>query len=311
MDPLGFLTAKERQWIEEVHYLHSLWRQGPPRTGKVNLGPQSSVAFKPENKLKTKKEKKAKKKKDTILASQTQQEPFDNHPVSTVSEVEWPLNPVPEEPQEIGWPSQTQNSQVAAATGEELAKLSSIQMQKEAVKLCRDFFKKESSDGEDDKGEPTDEDSDSISEHLDFFLRLFAEDAELRGYYEKHWEKGEFSCLVCGGIGVKLGKKFGNCVALVQHSISISKTTKRASHRAFGQALCRVLGWEISRLPTIVLSLGEPLSRTLDQAAPQNASLAQNMIISADVVHIDNIAEESKNTDGPAQVVNLVEKIKD
>ncbi|XP_068653582.1 uncharacterized protein [Aristolochia californica] len=262
MVPQGLLTAMERLWIEEVRYLHSLLRQGTPRSCNVNFSPMRSVAFKRESKLKKKQEKKAKKKRDKILASQTQQEQLQNHPVSTVSDIEWPLNPVPEEPQAIGWPGwlcQIQDPRDAAAqpaTAEELAKLSAIQMQKDAAKLFRDFFRKESSDGEDDKGDPMDEDEDedSIPENLEFFLRIFSEDADLRGYYEKNWGQGEFSCLVCGGIGVKLGKKFANCVGLVQHSISISKTTMRAPHRAFGQALCRVLGWEINRLPTIVLS---------------------------------------------------------
>ncbi|KAG9447891.1 hypothetical protein H6P81_014019 [Aristolochia fimbriata] len=308
MDARGLVTPMERLWIEEVRHLHSLWREGPPRIRTVNLGPRSSVAFKPEHEQKKRQEKKARRKRKKDLASQ---ETIHNHPVSTVSDVEWPVNPEPAEPKETGWqwPSPTQKPQDAPAqppTAEELATLSAIQMQKHAVELCRVFFQKDHSDGEDDEEEPLDEDDGSVRENLEFFLRFFEENADLRGYYEKKWEQGEFSCLVCGGMGVKLRKKFSNCVALVQHSVSISKTKKRAAHRAFGQAVSRVLGWEINRLPTIVLSLDKPLGHKLQPDAAENASIAQDIPVSentsaakdipvsaaSDVIHIDSSEEE-------------------
>ncbi|KAF8025870.1 hypothetical protein BT93_F2641 [Corymbia citriodora subsp. variegata] len=39
-------------------------------------------------------------------------------------------------------------------------------------------------------------------------------------------------------------------------------TKKRRVHRAFGLAICRVMGWDVERLPLIVAK-GEPLSRSL------------------------------------------------
>ncbi|PPS16644.1 hypothetical protein GOBAR_AA03935 [Gossypium barbadense] len=60
-----------------------------------------------------------------------------------------------------------------------------------------------------------------------FFIRIFVNNSELRGYYEENHEKGEFFCLVCGGIGENL-----------------------------------VLGWDIDRLLVILLK-GEPLSPIL------------------------------------------------
>ncbi|TYJ48335.1 hypothetical protein E1A91_A01G054600v1 [Gossypium mustelinum] len=95
-----------------------------------------------------------------------------------------------------------------------------------------------------------------------FFMRIFVNNSELRGYYEENHEKGEFFCLVCGGIGENLGKKFQGCVGLVQHCMSISKTKCKTGHRAFGLVVCKVLGWDIDRLPVILLK-GEPLSRIL------------------------------------------------
>ncbi|KAL2496517.1 uncharacterized protein Fot_40274 [Forsythia ovata] len=83
------------------------------------------------------------------------------------------------------------------------------------------------------------------------------DDVMLMEYYEKNHMNGEFSCLVCGSVGGrKTGKRFKNCVALVQHSITVARIKKRA-HRAYSQAICKILGWDIDRLPTIVLPLAD------------------------------------------------------
>ncbi|CAH1424827.1 unnamed protein product [Lactuca virosa] len=68
---------------------------------------------------------------------------------------------------------------------------------------------------------------------------MFIDDEELKGYYGKHCgDGGEFSCLVCGVVNekhLKRLKKFKECVALVEHSISIAKRKKIRSHRAYGR----------------------------------------------------------------------------
>ncbi|KAA8524004.1 hypothetical protein F0562_010565 [Nyssa sinensis] len=110
-------------------------------------------------------------------------------------------------------------------------------------------------------------------EECEFFFKVFMEDAELRGYHEKNYEGGDFCCLVCSGIGKKVGKRFKHCVALVQHSISMTNTKKKWAHRAYGQVICEVLGWDIRWLPTIILSLGNPLSLSLSKTGEtQNSS---------------------------------------
>jgi len=40
----------------------------------------------------------------------------------------------------------------------------------------------------------------------------------LREYYENNSKKGDFYCLVCGGVKKKMWKRFKDCVALIQHS---------------------------------------------------------------------------------------------
>ncbi|KAG8497138.1 hypothetical protein CXB51_008379 [Gossypium anomalum] len=62
------------------------------------------------------------------------------------------------------------------------------------------------------------------------------------------------------------------CVGLVHHCMSILKTKCKTSNRAFGLVVCKVLGWDIDRLPVILLK-GEPLSRIL-----ANSSELQNTL---------------------------------
>nr|XP_016442235.1 PREDICTED: uncharacterized protein LOC107767672 [Nicotiana tabacum] len=52
-------------------------------------------------------------------------------------------------------------------------------------------------------------------------------------------------------------KRFKDCVALVQHSITIANANTRRAHRAYGQVICQVFGWDINRLPSIVLTAGD------------------------------------------------------
>jgi hypothetical protein len=66
-------------------------------------------------------------------------------------------------------------------------------------------------------------------------------------------KKGDFYCLVCGGIKKKMWKRFKDCVALIQHSTTVLRTKRKRAHRAFAQVVCKVIGWDINQLPTIVL----------------------------------------------------------
>lgn len=212
---------------------------------------------------------------------------------SSVSDIEWPVEP-PLEPQpQSGWGHPNPKSTVSLtrpATAEEQMRFSAIQLQRNALKSSQTFFSKEgSSDDEEDDEEDDEVEEDLMEEETEnfkFFIGLFTDDDNLRTYYEKNFEHGVFFCLACVGVGEKMRKKFGNCVALVQHSAAISKTKGKNAHRAFGKAVCKVLGWDINRLPSIVLDSGKPLScniaktetkETMDASLSQtgNLSLAQ------------------------------------
>ena len=131
-------------------------------------------------------------------------------------------------------------------------KVAAMHMQQKAVKCCNQFFvKRVDLDGNgDNELEEADGDedcsgNDSVveeSEEFKFPLSLFVENQEMRDFYEKNTESGDFYCLVCGGIGEKVGKSYRGCAGLVQHARTISKTKRKGAHRAFGHLICKVLG---------------------------------------------------------------------
>ncbi|XP_049401493.1 uncharacterized protein LOC125865333 [Solanum stenotomum] len=154
---------------------------------------------------------------------------------------------------EFGWPSFTPQPslQPHLPTTEELACVAGYRAQQQGLKAMYE----DDDDMEVEKGE----------KNLNFFAKLFEEDGGLREYYEKNNENGgEFICLVCSGVGKKgWSKRFKDCVGLVQYSITISNM--RQTHRAYGQFICRILGWDINRLPSIVLSAGGKPSESSDK----------------------------------------------
>nr|XP_009764498.1 PREDICTED: uncharacterized protein LOC104216197 [Nicotiana sylvestris] len=248
----------EQRLIQEVLYLHSLWHQGPPRPHPhphpyppiptptptptpVSLQPSSSTQFK-------KQKKKSKKLKEAI----------------TDSGIEWPCPKTPTETPVItdsGWPTFTTqlNVQPHLPTSQELSHFASNQAHQHALKAVSEYLKYSTNDEDDDNDSDNDDEADDGDKDYNFFAKLFREDDVLRKYYEKNKESGgEFSCLVCCGVGKKgWMKRFKDCVALVQHSITIANANTRRAHRAYGQVICQVFGWDINRLPSIVLTAGD------------------------------------------------------
>ncbi|XP_057457953.1 uncharacterized protein LOC130748723 isoform X2 [Lotus japonicus] len=274
MDPYD-----EERLRNEVIYLHSLWHQGPPQNPiPFPTFPSSSSSHRPffpqplldphfdpppwrlprhqqpppprtvyppapahTTAFKKSKNKKKKKKKNRAKIP-------DPGP-------EWPCPASPDPKPTTGWGSSKPHSDPPPAVSpEEKERLAALQAQHKACKVFREFL---CASEDDDEEEEEDDDDDGELEEL--FVGVFMEDDELRRYYQKYFENGDFSCLVCGAVGKKnSGKKFKDCVGLVQHSMSVLRGVRRRAHRAFGQAVCKVLGWDIDRLPTIVMK-GEPL----------------------------------------------------
>lgn len=193
-----------------------------------------------------------------------------------VSTAEWPCEkPIENSPSAVlEWPTFKTHSASAtcSVSAEDQSRFAALQLQHKALATCQDFFSSNSeSDG--DEFESQEEDNDNLMgeggwkdcDELKFFSRVFTEDHDLRSFYENNYESGEFYCLVCGGIGKKIWKRFTGCVALVQHSTAITKTKKKLAHRAYGQIICKVLDWDIERVSKSMLegkSLSQPSAKS-------------------------------------------------
>ncbi|XP_027926337.1 uncharacterized protein LOC114183499 isoform X2 [Vigna unguiculata] len=175
-----------------------------------------------------------------------------------------------------GWPSfnDTKSSSLThSPSAEEKATMAVLQLQHKALASCRKFLVGDASsdsdeDGKDDINSDSEDDEDEDEEEEDglvdsydskeckeykFFEKVFAEDDDLRKYYENNHRDGDFYCLVCGGIRKKVWKRFKDSIALIQHSTSILRTKRKRAHRAYAQIICKVVGWDIDQLPAIVL----------------------------------------------------------
>ena len=128
-----------------------------------------------------------------------------------------------------------------------------LQLQHRALEACQKFLVEDAgSEEEAEDDELLDNDS-KESEEYKFFEKVFAEDGDLRRYYENNHKEGDFYCLVCGGIGNKVWKRFKDCIGLIQHSTAILRTRRKRAHRAYAQVICKVVGWDIDQMPAIVL----------------------------------------------------------
>uniref|UniRef100_A0A0E0JNY0 Uncharacterized protein n=2 Tax=Oryza punctata TaxID=4537 RepID=A0A0E0JNY0_ORYPU len=158
----------------------------------------------------------------------------------------WPFDPPPEPEPSAAWGCGW-GPPVAESPREPPVPVA-VFPQAAAVAACRAFF------GEhvdhDDGDEEEEEEEGNVAR---FFQELLEKDVGLRGFYEAERDKGRFLCLVCEGTGARAGKRFAGCAALVQHARSVARTGRRLAHRAFADAVGRLLGWSAGRttaLPT-------------------------------------------------------------
>ncbi|GAU44875.1 hypothetical protein TSUD_99750 [Trifolium subterraneum] len=165
-----------------------------------------------------------------------------------------------------GWPAFNTKpcSYPYSLVGNEEAIVAVLHLQHNAIDACQKFLAPDGSDSDEDVIEDEDEDDDESEDELvescdeeskeyRFFEKVFAEDVDLRKYYENNSKEGDFYCLVCGGIKKKMWKRFKDCVALIQHSTTVLRTKRMRAHRAYAQVVCKVVGWDINQLPTIAL----------------------------------------------------------
>uniref|UniRef100_A0A0R0GC71 Uncharacterized protein n=1 Tax=Glycine max TaxID=3847 RepID=A0A0R0GC71_SOYBN len=167
-----------------------------------------------------------------------------------------------------GWPSFNDIKApplTYSLSAEEKAIVAVLQLQHKVLEACQKFLVGDAGSDVGDAGSDSDEDDEEAeddelldndskeSEEYKFFEKVFAEDGDLRRYYENNHKEGDFYCLVCGGIGKKVWKRFKDCIGLIQHSTAILRTRRKRAHRAYAQVICKVVGWDIDQMPAIVL----------------------------------------------------------
>ncbi|KAK7244174.1 hypothetical protein RIF29_38992 [Crotalaria pallida] len=167
------------------------------------------------------------------------------------------------------WPSFNKlSSNKNPLSEEERATIAVLDMQLKALEACKEFLVgdvgsdcDEDEIPDEDEDETDDEDEDELVDSYDseeskeykFFEKLFAEDGELRRYYENNYKEGAFYCLVCGPVWKKVWKRFKDCTALVHHSTTVLRTKRMRAHRAYARIICKIVGWDFDQLPVIVL----------------------------------------------------------
>ncbi|CAO2166458.1 unnamed protein product [Urochloa humidicola] len=207
------------------------------------LQPAKSTAFKREKRRR----RKDRKRQERLVDQLARWEPLGAPPPRPAvapsrpqPDIPWPCEPTPPpdpaEAESWSWgppavPAPRPTVEVAAAAVP-------LHPQAAAVRSCRAFFKSRIEDDEEEEDE---------GNAGRFFGELLGGDAALRGFYEAEREKGQFLCLVCEGSGTRVGKRFVGCAALVQHAGCVARTKRRLAHRAFADAVGRLLGWSAGR----------------------------------------------------------------
>ncbi|KAM0862191.1 hypothetical protein ACQ4PT_045420 [Festuca glaucescens] len=146
-----------------------------------------------------------------------------------------------------------------------------------AVRASRAFFGEHADNDDDDDGGDEDGEEEGSTDVTQFFKDLLEKDAGLRAFYEAERETGWFLCLVCEGIGVRAGKRFPGCAALVQHTGTVARTKRRLAHRAFGDTVGHLIGWGAGRTTPFPMQADSVNNGASDEAGHLDASESAEM----------------------------------
>ncbi|XP_048540909.1 uncharacterized protein LOC125520128 isoform X2 [Triticum urartu] len=270
--------ADEERRFEEVVYLHSLCRSGPSAPAG-DPAPPAGVS-----------------RATRARADQRKRRRIERAAEAEYGGPDWSLAPAPTAPS--SWPNSTP---VSPAPRPQQQPSTASLAQRDALRAAEEFFSRRGASGEDCNEVEGPESEDSWDEVAGFFLGLFERDAALRGYYERSHREGEFVCMACVGRNVKKGRarRFRDCISLVRHAHAATRVGRPQAHRALAAAVCRVLGWDVKRLPGIVIDPRGRLGQAL--LAREGASAA-----AAAATHEDNAdAGQNGHKDAAKEDVGL------
>ncbi|BAF18755.1 uncharacterized protein [Oryza sativa Japonica Group] len=285
---------RERLLAEEVLYLHSLWRRAAP----APIPPRGSGSVATLRRVDRRRRRRLERR-----AQEQQREE---------SGPEWPLAPSPPA-SPTTWHDNKAASSPAQRPPQQKQPSPGSLSQRAALRAAEEFFSNRGSDDDDEVVEEEGSESEG-EEAAGFFMGLFERDAALRGHYERGWEGGEFVCMACVGRKGK-ARRFAGCVGLVQHARAATRCGRPRAHRAFAAAICRVLGWDIDRMPSVVIdprgTLGQALAAAEAAAAvaaqENNVDAVEKTISSEDQVAEKEDVETGKN-DGSLSDVDAMKE---
>jgi hypothetical protein len=243
---------RDRRLAEEVLYLHSLWRRGPPAAAPTQSRSAGRVT--------------TESKRRRLDSAAAAAEPQDTGP-------EWEPAPSPPNSSPKTWPEAAPASSPSSVKPQPPPSPGAL-AQREALRAAAEFFSNRGSSDEDDDGGCGSE-SEREQDAAGFITGLFERDAALRGHYERGCEEGQFACMACAGGTRKPGRRFRGCVALVQHARAATRYGRPRAHRALAAVVCRVLGWDIARLPSIVIDPRGTLGQALAAGATADVQPAK------------------------------------
>ncbi|XP_074565295.1 uncharacterized protein LOC141821826 [Curcuma longa] len=321
------LSGHDRKLAEEVMFLHSLWHQGPPPNRNRSRNPTLGADLRDPGSPPPRDARKRRRKKRSRGKVDSSDRTADVQP-SESGGLPWPVEELP--PPSTEWPPEKKMrpdpEPAPPLTPEEQAKVDAAISQQKAVKASQLFFEelyKEDEEGaeEDDEEAIEFEDDPEKLKIYNFFIDIFTKDPILRQHYEKSSEFGEFNCFACAGIGMKGLKKYRNCVAILQHAHSTVTTKRKKGHRAFARAVCKVLGYNFTRLPSLVLDdggrLGESLAENgkaqkedgIEEENQEHVEKQEN----EDAVEEENIEDdvEEENTEDDPEEENIEDDVEE
>ncbi|XP_042380921.1 ring-infected erythrocyte surface antigen-like [Zingiber officinale] len=311
------LSGNDRKLAEEVMFLHSLWRQGPPPNRTRSRNPTLGADLRDPGAPPPRDGRKRRQKKRIRGEIASSDLNGDVQP-SESGGLPWPVEELP--PPSTEWPPEKKlrsaPEPAPPPTSEEQAKVDAAIARQKALKASQLFFEdlyKEDEEGseEDDNESIEFEDDLEKLKIYTFFIDIFTKDPILRQHYENS-QTGEFNCLACAGIGMKGLKKYNNPVAILQHAHCTVTAKRKKGHRAFARALCKVLGYNFNMLPSLVLDAGERLGESLakDVKAQKEAGIEEENQEHVEKQENENAVEE-ENTEDDAEEENMEDDVEE
>ncbi|KAE8817918.1 hypothetical protein D1007_04270 [Hordeum vulgare] len=107
-------------------------------------------------------------------------------------------------------------------------------------------------------------------------------------------EEEESRCVGRKRKGRSQARRFRDCISLVHHARDVNHCGRPLAHRALAAVVCRVLGWDVKRLPSLVIDPRDTLGQALlaREGASAAAQEAKDNVDAGEKDHKDAAKED-------------------